>query len=908
MANILYYRFANHCAVGGFQIGEVNTDTRIEISAVYQGLPVTVIKSHAFASHLELEQVILPASISTIEERAFENCENLAVLSVAGMKPGTFPARTIGERAFSNTKLEGHLEFTASSLEIGDYAFHKCKLIHVLINSEEASLGEGCFSEAPFLKTFSSLNSKRLTIPAKCFEHCPNLATVLIPGGIQRVGQRAFALCQELRGFPDKLPMTTAVDSFEGCPIKRPPAPKPRRKKEEDKEAWKEDTLVELDVGEIFRALDSPVEENSEFQPVLRLKLSSDSGDPLPERVFPPLLGCFERNVGGSVFHTTCPSLKGVSIKVEGTEAKDIMPLIHYLCDDAYPVNLRGRYQRQTGIFEVTKIVLGFKSDSPMTSKFFGELFYRLTGRYQPEDTPYHIPASEVDIFLRVMGEVIPEFVKANIKTAIAERNRTMNKDISAHKNAIIEFWMNMDFTDRPVSLPSKQEIRNVLDREHGELDRIKGEFIRLAETLRHTGRINEGIILTGAPGVGKTSLVYSLAKALKIFLAVLDMSLMDGCRRDTVAGSSQSFVNGMLGSLANQFYMSPERRMQGLLLVNEGDKSAPDMQDLLLSIMDGSYHEGYLNANLPVNFLTIITCNDLDKLSEPLKNRCLILEVSGYSLDQKRGLLKSHVLPRVNANHKLVPGFGFTSEAVELILREYTDDNGMRDLYKIARAFARHHISQLSDHPEMSGVHHNYDVNDVKALLGVGKAVERTCEINPGLIRFSYMNSNSIPVLSQIQVSVSKGGSGKLKVLGALSELCKEHIEAAYIAVKNTAPGVNLETLDTTVFLPAGVDTYANVTGLPAYVAICSALTGKAADAGKAVIGSGIDLFGNAYLTVPQELTSLIKLLADEGIQTVYGPTGFAARIGQLQKSPLMLEAHRGKDIVKLMLADSMT
>ena len=242
------------------------------------------------------------------------------------------------------------------------------------------------------------------------------------------------------------------------------------------------------------------------------------------------------------------------------------------------------------------------------------------------------------------------------------------------------------------------EHARQVLDADHFGLEKVKERILEYLAVLKLKADMKSPILcLYGPPGVGKTSLGKSVARALN--REFVRMSLGGLHDESEIRGHRKTYIGAMPGRILQS--IKKAGTSNPVFILDEIDKVGNDFrgdpQSALLEVLDpeqnGSFHDNFLDIDYDLSkVMFIATANDLSTIAGPLRDRMEIIEVTGYLMEEKREIAKRHLIPKQLENHGITAGHvTIPDEIIDLIIEKYTRESGVRSLDMTIAKIMRH-------------------------------------------------------------------------------------------------------------------------------------------------------------------------------------------------------------------------
>ena len=382
--------------------------------------------------------------------------------------------------------------------------------------------------------------------------------------------------------------------------------------------------------------------------------------------------------------------------------------------------------------------------------------------------------------------------------------------------------------------------VQKMLDKDHYGLEKVKERILETIAVRQMAPQMPPQIIcLVGPPGVGKTSIAYSIAKSLNRKMARIALG---GVHDEAdIRGHRKTYVGAMPGRVMAA--MTQAGSCNPLLLLDEIDKLGKDHRGdpsaALLEVLDAEQNKTYRDHYLEIPFdlsdvMFITTANTLDTVPRPLLDRMEVIELGSYTDEEKLMIAKNHLIPKQLTKHGLKKAqVRFSDEAIREMIYGYTRESGVRNLERtIAKACRKAAVIYAQD-PETKRL--TLTGSNLHEYLGVRKFLPDllSAQNEVGLVTGLAWTSVGGDTLD-VEVNVMDG-SGKLELTGNLGDVMKESAHAAYSYIRANANKLGIaadfyKTKDIHVHFPEGaVPKDGPSAGITVCTAMVSALTGKA-------------------------------------------------------------------------------
>lgn len=388
---------------------------------------------------------------------------------------------------------------------------------------------------------------------------------------------------------------------------------------------------------------------------------------------------------------------------------------------------------------------------------------------------------------------------------------------------ASAEYPVAMNYAELLVDLPwgettednfDLKRAKEVLDRDHFGLDKVKERILEYLAVRKLKQDLKGPILcLYGPPGVGKTSLGKSIAEALN--RKYVRMSLGGVHDEAEIRGHRKTYIGAMPGKVIQNIKKSGFSNP--VFILDEIDKVNSDFRgdpsSALLEVLDpeqnGTFKDNYLEVDYDLSkVLFIATANSLETIQPALRDRMEIIDITGYTLEEKVEIAKKHLVPKQREEHGLkAKDITFAKGSLDKLINDYTRESGVRNLERKIASVVRNVAKSIAmEEPYQSKI----TPDEVRKVLGAEIYDKEYYEDNktPGVTTGLAWTPSGGDILF-IEASLSRG-KGKLILSGQLGDVMKESAMTALSYLKSNAEGLGINHLifdhyDLHVHVPAG-------------------------------------------------------------------------------------------------------
>lgn len=402
-----------------------------------------------------------------------------------------------------------------------------------------------------------------------------------------------------------------------------------------------------------------------------------------------------------------------------------------------------------------------------------------------------------------------------------------------------VDWILDLPFKEAGKDTESLTEVKNILEEDHFGLEKVKERIVEYLAVYKLTGKLQGSILcLVGPPGVGKTSVARSVARALN--RSFVRMSLGGVKDEAEIRGHRKTYIGAMPGRII--YGMKEAKTVNPVFLLDEIDKISQDLRgdpaSALLEVLDPEQNYTFRDRYLEIPYdlskvMFITTANSADTIPAPLLDRMELIEIAGYTEEEKIQIAKRYLVPKRREKNGLSKDeVSFTDGAIKSVIRGYTGEAGVRKLEQKIDEICRKIATAVAE----------------KGVSGVVKVTEKSVKDYLGAPRFDILSEieedgvGSATGLAWTAIGgtaltievVTMKGKGALSLTGKLGDVMQESAKTALSFIRSSAIGYGIdpeifETTDVHLHVPEGATPKDGPSaGITIATAILSAFTGK--------------------------------------------------------------------------------
>lgn len=529
------------------------------------------------------------------------------------------------------------------------------------------------------------------------------------------------------------------------------------------------------------------------------------------------------------------------------------------------PWNERQEILEHTDINARTKFVVLSSMDSESIKEIDSEISKKISNNLSKQQKEFYlrervraikeelgdITSKEDDAdFIRekIRNNPYPEHIKKRILAELNKMESASNSNEYSITKSYVDWLLQLPYWEKTEDVKSLLDVEKVLEENHYGLEKVKERIIEyLAIRMKSPNTKGSIICLVGPPGVGKTSLAQSIAKALKKKFVKASLG---GLRDESeLKGHRKTYIGAMPGRIIKA--MSKAGVNNPVFLLDEIDKLANDHRgdpaSALLDILDpeqnAHFSDNYIEEDYDLsNVLFIATANYEENIPGPLHDRLEIIRLSSYTENEKLSIAKNYLVKKILQESSIKKDeLKFTDEGLSYIIKRYTREAGVREAERCIRRIARKFVVRQQKEDLKT---ETIGVEEVKNYLKkeIYDYTSKDKESIPGVVNgMAYTTAGGD--LLPIEVTFSKG-KGKIIITGNLKETMKESANVALGYVRANAEKFEVDpeifgNIDLHIHVPSGgIPKDGPSAGIALTTAILSALKNKKIPSNVAMTG----------------------------------------------------------------------